>query len=421
MKPTLIILHTIIGEGSINEGTNKVHGAPLGEEDGLHAKKSYGYDYPPFFVPSKVYEEFERTFKKRGKERYKQWLELLDNFKRQRPSLATKFEAMMENDCTSFVFRGIPEYPDDFSEATRVTSGHILELLYSSIPCLIGGSADVASSVKTKVKGAVDFSYEHREGRNINFGIREFAMASIQNGMLLHGGLRTYVGCFLVFSDYLKPAIRMAAMSHLPAIYVFTHDSIALGEDGATHQPVEHLAMLRSIPNVEVYRPCDAREVAMAYQNAFSQNRFPVCIVLSRQNLPLLAGSRSKDISKGGYILSKEIGTEPDFVLIATGSEVSLAVEAQKDLRAKGIDIRVVSMPSIERFFKQDPTYISSVLGSSYQKRMVVEMLSSFGWHKIAPHVMSLDTFGLSAPMKDLLKYFKFTKEEIVKRIQEII
>lgn len=421
MRPSLIMVHTIIGQGSINEGTNKVHGSPLGIEDGLRAKESYGYKEKEFVVSSKVYDDFKNSFIKRGEQAYKDWENRYNQFKRNYSALSTNFEVMMHNDCASLVFDKIPMYQDDFKEATRVSSGKILELLYNRIPCLIGGSADVAASLRTKVKGSIDFSYEHREGRNINYGVREFAMASIQNGILLHGGLRSYIGCFLVFSDYLKPAIRMASMSHLPAVYLFSHDSIALGEDGATHQPIEQLAMLRSIPNIEVYRPCDAREVAMSYQNAFKQNEFPVCIILSRQNLPLIGGSDSKDIYKGGYIISKEIGSEPDVTLIATGSEVQLAIEAQKDLRSLGIDVRVVSMPSVERFFKQDPTYISSTLGVNYEKRMVIEMLSSFGWHKIAPHVMSLDTYGLSAPMKDLLKYFNFTKEEVVKRVKEII
>ncbi len=267
----------------------------------------------------------------------------------------------------------------------------------------------------------MDFSPSARQGRNINFGIREFAMACIQNGILLHGGLRTYAGCFLVFSDYLKPAIRIAALSHLPAVYVFTHDSIALGEDGATHQPIEHLAMLRSIPNVEVYRPCDAREVAASYHDAYMQNDHPVCIILSRQTLPLLSGSDNEDIFKGGYIISKELGRTPMMTLIATGSEVSLAIEVQKELRQKGIDLRVVSMLSMEKFLKQDPLYVKEVLGVPYEKRIALEMLSSFGWHKFAPHVISVDTFGLSGNIKDLLSYYGFTVEDITKKILEII
>ncbi len=420
-KPTLIIVNTIIGQGSKNQGTSKVHGSPLGEEDGMLAKKSYNYNYESFFVPKEVYDDFKESFLARGKKVYDSWLKQYNNFKRNHPSEASKFESLENNDVSNFVFDEIPHYDEGFKEATRVTSQTYLNLLHKNILTLIGGSADVASSVKTNIKDAVNFSPLNREGRNINFGIREFAMAAIQNGILLHGGLRTYVGAFLVFSDYLKPAIRLASISHLPAVYLFSHDSIALGEDGATHQPIEQLAMLRSIPNVEVYRPCDAREVAVSYHDAFKQNDHPVCIILSRQSLPLIPGSDSLDAFKGGYIISKEIGKEPMLTIIATGSEVSLALEAQKELRLQNIDIRVVSMLCVERFLKQDPSYIKSVLKSPYEKRMVVEMLTSFGWHKFAPHIMSVDTFGLSAPINDLLNHFGFVKEELIKRILEII
>lgn len=420
-KPTLIIVKTIIGQGSKNAGTNKVHGSPLGEEDGEIAKKSYGYNYSPFLVPKEVYDDFHDSFVKRSKNVYDEWLKKYNLFKKTYPSDATKFESLMHNDCASYVYDEIPFYDEDFKEATRITSGTILNLLHDRIPTLIGGSADVASSTKTKMKNESDFSVGHREGRNINFGIREFAMGCIQNGILLHGGMRTYAGCFLVFSDYLKPAIRIAAISHLPAVYVFTHDSIALGEDGATHQPIEHLAMLRSIPNVEVYRPCDAREVAVAYHNAFKQNNHPICIILTRQTVPLIPGSDSSDAFKGGYIISKELGDEPRLTLIATGSEVSLAIEAQKELRKSNIDVRVVSMLSMERFFAQDPLYVQKTLNVNYERRIMIEMLSSYGLHKLAPHVMSVDSFGLSAPGKDVVNYFKFTKEELIKRIKEIL
>lgn len=420
-KPTLIIVKTIIGQGSINEGTSKVHGAPLGQEDGEKAKKSYNYDYPPFFVPQSVYDDFNNSFILRGTKKYEEWLNKYSQFKRKYPSSAAQLESTINNDISTYVFKNIPHYEDGLKEATRITSGNILNMLHESIPNLVGGSADVAGSTKTGIKNGKTFSKDERSGRNINFGIREFLMASIQNGILLHGGLRTYASCFLVFSDYLKPAIRMAALSKLPAIYLFSHDTIALGEDGSTHQPIEQLAMLRSIPNVEVYRPCDAREVAASYQNALNQNDHPVCIILSRQGLPLLSGSNSEDINKGGYIISKELGNKPALILIATGSEVSLAFEAQKELRMNGIDIRVVSMPSCERFMKQDPSYINKVLCLPYEKRFVVEMLSSFGWHKFAPHVMCIDTFGLSAPASDLLNYYGFTKEELIRRIKEVI
>lgn len=420
-KPTLIIVNTIIGQGSKNAGTNKVHGSPLGEEDGQLAKQSYGYNYSSFFVPKEVYDDFQETFVSRGKKVYKSWEEQYKLFKKSYPEEASQFESFANNDVSTKVFDEIPYYETGFKEATRITSGTYLNLLHNSIPTLIGGSADVASSVKTGIKNEKCFSFENRSGRTINFGIREFAMASIQNGILLHGGMRTYVGAFLVFSDYLKPAIRMSAISHLPAVYVFSHDSIALGEDGATHQPIEQLAMLRSIPNVDVYRPCDAREVAVSYHNAFKQNNHPVCIILSRQGLELMPNSDSENAFKGGYIISKEIGNEPTMTLIATGSEVSLAIEVQKELRKRNIDLRVVSMLCVEEFLRQDPSYIQEVLGVPYARRMAIEMLSSFGWHKFAPHVMSIDTFGLSAPINDLIKHFNFTKEDLINRILEII
>lgn len=420
-KPTLIIVKTLIGQGSAHEGTSKVHGAPLGEADGIKAKQSYGYNYDPFFVPQSVYDDFENSFVARGEKKYNEWLKKFESYKRSHPRSATQLESTMKNDISAYVFKNIPTYNEGSKEATRTTSGNILNLLHETIPNIVGGSADVAGSVKTAIKGGKTFTPNVRDGRNINFGIREFLMASVQNGILLHGGLRTYAGCFLVFSDYLKPAIRMASLSELPAIYLFSHDTIALGEDGSTHQPIEHLAMLRSIPGVEVYRPCDAREVAASYQNALNQNNHPVCIILSRQDLPLISGSNSEDINKGGYVVSKEVGEKPVLTIIATGSEVALAIEAQKELRMNGIDIRVVSMPSVERFMKQDPSYINNVLGLPYEKRFVVEMLSTFGWHKFAPHVMGIDTFGLSAPAEDLVKHYGFTKEELIRRIREVI
>ena len=296
-----------------------------------------------------------------------------------------------------------------------------MNLLHENIPNLIGGSADVAGSVFTSIEGGKYFTPEDRSGRSINYGIRELAMASIQNGILLHGGLRSYVGCFMVFSDYMKPAIRMAALSHLPAIYLLSHDSIAVGEDGPTHQPIEQLAMLRSIPGVEVYRPCDANEVATCYRLVLSQKDHPCCICLTRQALPLLPGTNVKDVEKGGYIVSKEVGEKPRLTIIASGSEVSLAIKAQEKLLVEGVDVRVVSMMSQELFLKQDPVYIKETLGVEYGKRIAVEMLSSFGWHKFAPHVMSIDTFGASAPANDVINKFNFTVDELVRRINEII
>lgn len=420
-KPTMILVHTIIGFGSKNQGTSKVHGAPLGADDGKQAKLSYGFDFPEFTMPRSVYNQFKKTFRARGAEAFKAWNEKFESYKNKYPEEAAKFTSTMKNDVSTYVFDKAPYYEPGFKDSTRNSSQAVLNILNKSVFNLIGGSADVAGSVKTAIKGEIDFTPEHREGRNVNFGIREFAMASIQNGILLHGGLRTYVGCFLVFSDYLKPAIRMASLSHLPAIYLFSHDTIAVGEDGPTHQPIEQLAMLRSIPYNYVYRPCDVNELAASWKLSLETTDHPSCLILTRQNLPLIEGSRSDDVYKGGYVISKERGEKPDFTLIATGSEVELAVQAQTKLLAQNIDVRVVSMPCQELFLKQDGNYIKNVLGVPYEKRMAIEMLTTFGWHRFAPHVMGLDEFGRSAPAKDVQNFFNFTSDEIVKRVLEAL
>ena len=420
-KPTLIIVQTVIGYGSKNQGTCKVHGNPLGMEDGKQAKLSYGFDQPDFTMPRYVYNQFKKTFAARGKEAHKAWEDKFAAYTAKYPEEAAKFVSTMKNDVSTYVYDKGPYYEPGFKDATRNSSQALLNILNKSVFNLVGGSADVAGSVKTAIKGEIDFTPEHREGRNVNFGIREFAMASIQNGMLLHGGLRTYVGCFLVFADYMKNAIRMAAISHLPAIYLFSHDSIAVGEDGPTHQPIEQLAMLRSIPNNYVYRPCDVNELAAAWKLSLESTNHPSCMILTRQNLPLIEGSRSDDVYKGGYVISKERGEKPDFTLIATGSEVALAVEAQQKLLMQNIDVRVVSIPCQELFLAQDASYINSVLGSSYEKRMAIEMLSTFGWHRFAPNVMGIDCYGKSAPADAVIKDFGFTPDEVVRRVLEII
>lgn len=420
-KPTLVMVHTIIGYGSKNQGSSKVHGAPLGDEDGLKAKESYGYNYPPFEVPEEVKKDFYEHFTKRGEDAYAKWHKNYENYCLTHQKEAKQIESSLNNSVETELFNENPVVEVGFKEASRNTSRTILNLMHQNIHNLIGGSADVAGSVYTTIKDGKYFTPEDRSGRSINFGIREFAMAAIQNGMLLHGGVRTYVGCFMVFADYLKPAIRMAALSHLPAVYLFSHDSIAVGEDGPTHQPIEQLAMLRSIPNVEVYRPCDANEVATAYRLMFKQTDHPCCIALTRQAMPVLPGTFTKDVEKGGYVVSKEVGDKPQFTIIASGSEVSLAVEAQAKLINEGIDVRVVSMMCQELFLKQDPSYIKETLGVDYGHRIAVEMLSGFGWHRFAPHVMSIDTFGASAPANDVINKFNFTSDELVRRIKEII
>ena len=415
-KPTLIMVHTVIGYGSVKQGTNKVHGSPLGEEDGANAKAFYGYKYGQFEIPSEVYNHFKETFARRGEEAHKYYDQAVAEWKGTHKGAAKRFERALAGDVSSY-FSKEPKFAEDDNQASRNSSGKCLNELYNKIPFLMGGSADVAGSVMTKIADGIDFGPKSAKGRNINWGIREFAMASAQNGMLLHGGVKTYVGCFLVFADYMKAAIRMAALSRLPAIYLFSHDSIAVGEDGPTHQPIETLAMLRSIPNCNVIRPCDSRETYAAWERALKSTETPTALILSRQNLPLL-GSKYKDVSKGAYVISKE-KDHIDATLIATGSEVSLAVTAQKDLLAKGIDVRVVSMPSWFDFEAQSEEYKQEVMGVCRCRCFAIEMLSTFGWHKYAKHVMGIDTFGASAPAKDVIASFHFLKEDVVKFVEE--
>lgn len=419
-KPTLIICHTIIGHGSKNQATCKVHGSPLGDEDGAIAKASYGYTYRAFEIPETVYEIFRKGFAIRGEKAFKKWTRTFKAYKKSHAEEAGRIERTISNDVSPYVFKDLPKFEEGFNDSTRNTSQAILNILNKQVFNLIGGSADVAKSVCTVIKDETDFTPSNRKGRNVNFGIREFAMASAQNGMLLHGGLRTYVGSFLVFSDYMKSAIRTAALSKLPAIYLFSHDSIAVGEDGPTHQPIEHLAMLRSIPNVNVLRPCDANEMAAAWKLALLSTETPTALILSRQNLPLLPGTNYDGVSKGAYIVSKEKGSQPDVTIIATGSEVPLAVSAQEKLYHEGVDVRVVSMPSQELFLKQSREYQASVLGEDYDHRVAVEMLSTFGWNRFANHVMGIDTFGASAPANDVIKAFGFTSEALVELVKQV-
>ena len=419
-KPTMILIHTVIGFGSAKQGTCKVHGSPLGAEDGKNAKLSYGFDHEEFFVPEEVRQQFAETFIARGEKAYEAYNKALDSYKEKHSTEAKRFLSLIDLNVDTYVGEVLPEFVEGGSTSTRVASGKALNAFMLKLPNLIGGSADVAGSVMTKLDGGVDFTPEHREGHNVNWGIREFAMAAAQNGMLLHGGLRTYVGCFAVFSDYLKPAIRMAALSEVPAIYLFSHDSIAVGEDGPTHEPIEQLAMLRSIPNVRVIRPCDERETYAAWAEALRSKRTPTALILSRQNLPLLPGSSAEGLAKGAYVVSKE-EKKVQLELIATGSEVSLAVEAQKLLKEEGIDVRVVSMPSWELFAAQDQTYQDSVLSLPWDKRVSVEMLSTFGWDRYAKHHMGLDHFGASGPAKDVIAKFDFTASRLAKICKEIV
>ncbi len=420
-KPTMIMIHTIIGFGSAKQGTNKVHGNPLGLEDGKNAKLSYGFDHEDFFVPQEIYDLFKNTFGARGEQAlkvYNEKLAALAEDKKTKDEFA-RFDALKGVDVDKYLPNVYPDFEEGSSKSTRVASGQALNYLMLSMPNLFGGSADVAGSVMTKLDNGANFDANNREGHNINWGIREFAMASAQNGMLLHGGVRSYVGAFFVFSDYMKPAIRMAALSHVPGIYLLSHDSIAVGEDGPTHQPIEQAAMLRSIPNVDLIRPADERETYGAWFAALASKNHPTALILSRQNLPLLPGSDGDKVKLGAYVVSKE-QKEAQFVLVATGSEVSLAIAAQKLLLEKGIDVRVVSMPCWSYFEKQDEDYKKSVINLPKAKVVSVEMLSTFGWAKYADTNIGIDQFGASAPAKDVFKKFNFTPEFVASVVEKL-
>ena len=421
-KPTLIMVKTIIGYGSKNQGTNKVHGSPLGEEDGLNAKLSYGYAYPPFEIPQEVYDHLKDTFLKRGEFAYQKYQNVISKLQENDPYLYTKIMELSTNNVRDYLNEKHLAMDELDSESTRNTSLRVLNYYHELLSNFVGGSADVASSVMTKLANGTTYSYKNRKGTNINWGIREFFMCSAANGILLHGGLRTYVGSFLVFSDYSKAAIRMAALQQLPSIYLFSHDSLAVGEDGPTHQPVEQLAALRAIPNLNVFRPCDAKETYASYRLALESNKTPSAIILTRQNLPLLKNSSNYDlVKKGGYIISKERGNYPEFTIIASGSEVSLALDVKKYLYSLGLDIRVVSMPCVELFEAQDNAYQTSVLGKDYAHRISIEMGSTLGWHKFAKFSIGVDKFGASGKANDVIKNFGFTKETIAKIILDHI
>lgn len=415
-KPTMIMVHTVIGFGSAKQGTNKVHGNPLGEEDGKAAKLSYGFDHDNFYVPAEVYDHFKNTFGARGDKAYADYNKAMDAFKAKDPEAYAKFADSLKAKSYNVEY---PTFEAGSQASTRVASGRALNFFMNKLDNLFGGSADVAGSVMTKLDNGTNYFVDNRSGHNMNWGIREFAMASAQNGMLLHGGVRSYVGCFFVFSDYMKPAIRMAALSHLPAIYLFSHDSIAVGEDGPTHEPIEQMAMLRSIPNVDTIRPCDERETYAAWNAALDSTKRPTALILSRQNLPLLDGSSKEGVYKGAYVISKE-AKKADYILVATGSEVALAVDAQKLLAADGIDVRVVSMPCWSYFDAQDADYKKSVLSIDREKIVSIEMLSSFGWDKYAANHISIDSFGKSAPAKDVINAFGFTADKVAAFVKNL-
>lgn len=422
-KPTLIIVNTVIGFGSANQGTNKVHGAPLGKEDGKNAKLSYGFDHDEFYVPEEVYEDFKKKTIKRGKSKFNKWNKLFNEYKEQYPTEAKQLEDAIAGKYSLNIDELLKNYPVGHNDATRNTSLEVIQEVAKQNPTFLSGTADLASSTKTKIKDEDDFSVENYNGRNLVFGIREFAMVAIMNGMTLHKGVKVSAGGFLVFSDYFKAAVRMACLMKLPIILPLSHDSIAVGEDGPTHQPIEQFAMLRSIPNMHVIRPGDAIEMAAAWKLAIESTENPTALILTRQNVETMENSSVEGVSKGAYVIGKE-ENHLDAIIIASGSEVNLAMKAKKVLLEKGIDVRVVSMPCQEIFDQQDEQYKEAVLPNAMRKRLSVEMASSFGWHKyvgLDGITMSIDEFGKSAPAQDVIQSYGFTVDGVVENIEKLL
>lgn len=422
-KPTLIIVNTVIGFGSANQGTNKVHGAPLGKEDGKNAKLSYGFDHDEFYVPEEVYEDFKKKTIKRGKSKFNKWNKLFNEYKEQYPTEAKQLEDAIAGKYSLNIDELLKNYPVGHNDATRNTSLEVIQEVAKQNPTFLSGTADLASSTKTKIKDEDDFSVENYNGRNLVFGIREFAMVAIMNGMTLHKGVKVSAGGFLVFSDYFKAAVRMACLMKLPIILPLSHDSIAVGEDGPTHQPIEQYAMLRSIPNMHVIRPGDAVEMAAAWKLAIESTENPTALILTRQNVETMENSSVEGVSKGAYVIGKE-ENHLDAIIIASGSEVNLAMKAKKVLLEKGIDVRVVSMPCQEFFDQQDEQYKEAVLPNAMRKRLSVEMASSFGWHKyvgLDGITMSINEFGKSAPAQDVIQSYGFTVDGVVENIEKLL
>ncbi|HHK2084746.1 TPA: transketolase [Enterococcus faecalis] len=419
-KPTLIEVKTVIGYGAPKEGTSSVHGAPIGEEGITAAKAVYGWEYPDFTVPEEVAARFKETMIDEGQKAEEAWNEMFKNYEHAHPELAKQFKEAFANQLPEGWEQELPKYELGTSAASRVTSKETIQAISKVVPSFWGGSADLSASNNTMVAAEKDFEPGQYEGRNIWFGVREFAMAAAMNGIQLHGGSHVYGGTFFVFTDYLRPAIRLAALQKVPVTYVLTHDSVAVGEDGPTHEPIEQLASVRCIPNVHVIRPADGNETVAAWKIAMTSTETPTILVLSRQNLPVLEGTlehASDSVQKGAYVLSPQKGKQPAGILIATGSEVNLAVEAQAKLAEEGIDVSVVSMPSFDLFEKQSAEYKESVLPKAVTKRVAIEAAASFGWERyvgIEGKTITIDHFGASAPGGLVLEKFGFTPENVV-------
>ena len=424
-RPSLIKVNTLIGYGCpAKQGKASAHGEPLGVDNVAALKENINWPCKgDFEVPKEVYDHYKELADNMAKAEDK-WNELFAAYVEKYPEMKELWDNYFDGYDMSDLFNS-DEYwaKGDKPEATRSTSGTILNMIKKAMPNLIGGSADLAPSNKTNMKDAGDFSKDNYAGTNLHFGVREQAMAAIGNGLALHGGLKAFVATFFVFSDYVKPMARLSALMKLPLTYVFTHDSIGVGEDGPTHEPIEQLATFRSLPDFTVFRPCDRTETAAAWMYAVENECGPTGLVLTRQNLPQMEGS-SKDALKGGYVIAESEKAVPDAIIIASGSEVSLAVNAKEELKKSGIDVRVVSMPSMELFDKQSAEYKESVLPNAVRKRVAVEALSDFGWYKyvgLDGKVIAMEGFGASGPAATLFEHFGFTVDNVVKTVKEVV
>ncbi|MDD5946054.1 MAG: transketolase [Clostridia bacterium] len=423
-RPTIIKVKTQIGYGAPNkQGKASAHGEPLGEEEIALAKANLGWKYKKeFYVPKQVKEHIEEINKANAKAE-KEWKKMFNAYSNEYPDMAAKWKVWHSKKLPVDLLKDEDYWTYEGTIATRASSEKVLNKLSKVVPNLIGGSADLAPSNKSVMKDREYYSPENRAGSNMHFGIREFAMTVIASGMYLHGGLRPYIAGFFVFSDYMKAGLRMSALMGLPVISIFTHDSIGVGEDGPTHQPIEHLAALRSMPNYTVFRPCDSRETAAAWYAGLTRTSGPTGIILSRQNLPLLDGT-GKNALKGAYILRDSKKKVPDVLLMATGSEVELIYKAWDVLQEKGVDARVISMPSWEIFEEQSDKYKESVIPSAVRKRVAVEAASDFGWYKyvgLDGAVISMDGFGASAPAGKLFEKFGFTVDNVVETVLKVV